>query len=366
MSGGRPGWLREFAEDAKATDQFIKHPHHVELLALGLFGEAGSLLAEIKKGKREGPAYPSFKMKVQEEIGDFLWYYVRLVSVLQNNLLEELDEQDRSKRQSRSKDEMDRILKFGATVGTLATAIRQNGKRSPEHAREALVQVWTELKRVSEAAQILLSVAARANVLKRASRWPTRSEPLPVFDDGYPYEEQLPRRLRVEFLERKRRDGPVVVLRINELNVGDRLTDNIEEPDEYRYHDVFHFGHAAFLGWSPVIRSLLRCKRKSRPSVDENEDGGRAQVVEEAISAMVFSRAKDLRFFEDIDHLDYDLLKSIQGLVRGYEVERVPLWQWEKAILESYAVFRKLRAKHGGRVLIDLRKRMLEYQGHGA
>ena len=50
-------------------------------------------------------------------------------------LLEELDEQDHSKRQSRSKDEMDRILKFGATVGTLATAIRQNGKRSPKHAR---------------------------------------------------------------------------------------------------------------------------------------------------------------------------------------------------------------------------------------
>jgi len=183
-----------------------------------------------------------------------------------------------------------------------------------------------------------------------------------LFDEGYPYEEQLPRQLEVRFLERKRRGRPVVILRINGLNVGDRLTDNIDEPDEYRYHDVFHFAHAAFLGWSPVIRSLLRCKRKSRPTVDENEDGGRAQVVEEAISAMVFSRAKELRFFEEIDHLDYDLLKSIQGLVRGYEVERVPLWQWEKAILRSYAVFRKLKARHGGRIFIDLRKRKLEYR----
>src|SRR5207245_95493 len=115
----------------------------------------------------------------------------------------------------RSKDELNRFLRFGGTVGTLATAIRQNGRGGPKHVREALLQVWTELKRVSEATQIRLSVAARSNILKRANRWPSQPKPLPVFDDGYPYEEQLPRRLRVEFLERKWKDGPVVVLRIN-------------------------------------------------------------------------------------------------------------------------------------------------------
>ena len=64
-------------------------------------------------------------------------------------------------------------------------------------------------------------------------------------------------------------------LRCNGLNFGDRLTDNIVDPDGYRYHDIFHFAYAVHLGWSPVIRSLLRAKRKSVPATDENEDGGR-------------------------------------------------------------------------------------------
>jgi hypothetical protein len=224
-----------------------------------------------------------------------------------------------------------------------------------------LEKVWVELNRTSAVVEVSLSEAAAANSKKRADRWPGTPHALPLFDEGYSEEEQLPRRLEIEFLERRRKGRPVVILRCRGLNIGDRLTDNIEEADEYRYHDVFHLGHVAFLGWSPVIRSLLRCKRKSRPSVDEIEDGGRAQVIEEAISAIVFSRAKELRLFDDIDHLDYDLLKTIQMLVRGYEVEAVPLWQWEKAILASYRAFRSLKASKGGRVIVDLRRRRLEY-----
>jgi hypothetical protein len=281
---------------------------------------------------------------------------------LEPGLLHELKLQNDADLESSREDVIDQILEFGTAVGKLLVAIRETRNRGSRDTHGPLQRVWAELKNVSNVTGVPLKEAALANVLKRASRWPIKPGPLPIFDDDYPEEEQLPRRLEVGFLERKREGSPVVILRIKGVNVGDRLTDNIEAPDEYRYHDVFHFGHAALLGWSPVTRSLLRCKRKSRPSVDENEDGGRAQVVEEAISAMVFSRAKELRFFQDVNHLDYDLLKTIQSLIRGYEVERVPLWQWEKTILRSYAVFRKLRANRGGRVLMDLRRRTLEYR----
>src|SRR6266540_2075579 len=362
MSGNHTRWLKEFAADAESTDQFTKHRLHLELLALGLMGEAGSVLAEVKKGIREGPAYVASRMKVQEEIGDFLWYYVRLVSVLDSSLLGQLSLNRRSRPVPTEKDWLDRILEFGAAVGNLVGAIRQVGGERPIRLREALQTVWIELKQISDAAQIPLSAAARANSRKRSSRWPTRHSPLPRFDENYPFEEQLPRQVEVEFLERKRKGRPVVILRINGLNIGDPLTDNIEEADEYRYHDVFHFANAAFLGWSPVTRSLLRCKRKSKSTIDENEDGGRAGVIEEAISAVVFGRAKLLHFFEGVNHLDYELLKNIQGLTSGYEVEIVPLWQWEKAILKSYAVFRKLKANRGGRVRIDLQKRNIEYR----
>ena len=43
------------------------------------------------------------------------------------------------------------------------------------------------------------------------------------------------------------------------------------------FHDVFHLAYAAVLGWSPTTRALLKIKRKSRPEIDENEDGARAK-----------------------------------------------------------------------------------------
>ena len=47
---------------------------------------------------------------------------------------------------------------------------------------------------------------------------------------------------------------------------------------------MFHFAHAVYLGWSPVLRALLKSKRKSDPRFDENQDGARAQIIEEGVS----------------------------------------------------------------------------------
>ena len=38
------------------------------------------------------------------------------------------------------------------------------------------------------------------------------------------------------------------------------------------------------------------------------------------MSAIVFSRAKQLKFFEGLDHLDLDLLKTVKEFVEGFEV----------------------------------------------
>ena len=46
--------------------------------------------------------------------------------------------------------------------------------------------------------------------------------------------------------------------------IGDELTDNAYKDDGYRFHDVFHSAYVAILGWSPVIRKLLKRKRKSK------------------------------------------------------------------------------------------------------
>ena len=152
-----------------------------------------------------------------------------------------------------------------------------------------------------------------------------------------------------------------VYQRCNGLNIGDRLTDNIMTPDDYRFHDVFHYAYAAVLGWSPVIRARFRLKRKSRLHVDEAEDGARATLIEEGIAIWIFGQAKGLNFFEGLrpNDLSLTLLKSVRQFVAGYEVARRPLWVWEEAILQGYDAFRYLRRERQGRVRIDFHQRSL-------
>ena len=105
--------------------------------------------------------------------------------------------------------------------------------------------------------------------------------------------------------------------------------------DGYRFHDVFHFTNAILLGWSPIVRRTLGVKRKSVPQVDEVEDGARAGVTEEAISAVVFGYAKDFSFFQGSDTVEFGLLRMIKQMTAPFEVRDKGLRQWEIAILEG-------------------------------
>lgn len=145
-----------------------------------------------------------------------------------------------------------------------------------------------------------------------------------------------------------------VIQQCKGINIGDRLTDNRSEPDDYRFHDVFHLAYAAVLGWSPVVRALFKVKRKSCPKIDENEDGARAILIEEGISTWCFNHGIQNGHFCGLKSLDYSLLKSVHALVKGYEVESRPLWQWETAILQGFRVFRELKKHRKGKVIADL------------
>jgi len=356
--GTSVGWLHEFAERAAKTDRFAGKDDHVPLLAAGLLGEAGSVVAELKKARRELEAYPVYREKMVEEVGDFLWYFVRLAAVVAPGLLAELEATEEGSPSLAAGTQLTAHLDFGASVGEILAAITSPivGDVSPR-----LRRTWSLLSAISTGAGISLGDAADRNTAKTRSRWPDEKRYAPLFDDGFPVEEQIPRRLHVEFLERSRGTQRAVLLRCNDINFGDRLTDNIEDPDAYRFHDVFHFAYAVHLGWSPVVRTLMRTKRKSKPEIDEAQDGARATIIEEAVSAIVFSRAKQLKFFEGLDHVDWNLLKTVEQFVEGFEVAAVPLWQWEEAVLDGYRVFRALRAGPGGRVTLDLVERRLIY-----
>jgi NTP pyrophosphatase (non-canonical NTP hydrolase) len=350
-------WLIEYSQAAERTDQLIGKPNHALLLAAGLFGEAGSVLAELKKERRETDAYPAYRNRLVEEIGDCLWYLTRLSTVLDPSAVSDLNKRGQVQRRQ-NHDSLPDGVNLSVAVGELLSALRD---RNENGGTTGLQPVWNALFSLAEGAGIDPREAVRRNLDKTQSRWPEKRVFFPLFDEDFPEEEQLPRELEIEFRKVKRGQTDAVVLRCNGLNFGDRVTDNIGQADFYRFHDVFHFAYVVFLGWSPVIRALLKCKRKSDPLVDENQDGARATIVEEAVSAIVFSRAKEMNYYDGVDHVDYDLLKAIQEFIQGFEVAGLPLWQWETAILEGYRAFRFLREHEGGHVTLDMNRRKLLY-----
>jgi hypothetical protein len=152
-----------------------------------------------------------------------------------------------------------------------------------------------------------------------------------------------------------------VVLYLGARRIGDRLTDNNRRDDGYRFHDVFHLAYAAILGWSPVTRALLNCKRRSSALTDEVEDGGRAIAIEEGIAALVYADAKDHGFYAGMSEVDHAVLDTIRRMTSHLEVQTQTEAEWQRAILVGFDAWRRLRLHRGGRITVDLAARSIEY-----
>ena len=74
-------WFSGYCARAGRTDQLSKNPDHVTLLMLGLVGEIGSVLSELKKEERERDL-PASRGALLEELGDALWYLGRLYTIV--------------------------------------------------------------------------------------------------------------------------------------------------------------------------------------------------------------------------------------------------------------------------------------------
>ena len=226
--------------------------------------------------------------------------------------------------------------------------------------REELGDVLWYVAALADRFSLNLDDIAVASLFKAADRWkPTPGEPV-MFDDGYPAQEQLPRTARFTLTPQAGTDGwAVITLQCDGQLIGDPLTDASHIDDDYRLHDVFHLAYAAVLGWSPVLRSLLKRKRKSNPSADEAEDGGRAIAIEEGISALVFSYAARHQYLQDIRHVDHELLTTIGNMVSHLEVSIRRAADWEKAIITGFTAWRQLRADGHGILELDMHGRTL-------
>lgn len=232
-----------------------------------------------------------------------------------------------------------------------------------ERVAEELGDLLWYVANVAAKFDLKLGEIAQSNLRKTQDRWGYQDSSTIVFDAEYEETERLPRQFEIELREVVVKGKTKIRVRMNGKQIGDDLTDNADDPDGYRFHDVFHLGYVAVLGWSPVIRKLLKRKRKSNPQVDEVQDGGRAQVIDEGVSALVFDYAKGHKWLNGVSDLDYQLLRTIKGITSLLEVRQRSMGEWQRAILVGFEVWRQVLTSNGGRILVDLDAKELRYLG---
>jgi NTP pyrophosphatase (non-canonical NTP hydrolase) len=377
MDGPKREPLRvlDFDERVRQTDEMGPEP---DTAFLGLFGEIGSLVSALKKRRRDKDACFGYERAVLDEVGDVLWYASAFARRGGTSLAEAASRSigDHAPPNQVTLGEIapppepfneasieTALLDLAGEAGDIAHRFKNGAyKDNADAVRGDLVKLLRPLGRASSAFGISLDIAGHRNIQKTASRWRASADWPPLFDEDMDPDEQLPRCLRVEIYQRSVSGKEFAYQKCNGILIGDRLTDNHDPPDFYRYHDVFHFAHAAVLGWSPVTRALFKAKRKSFPNIDENEDGARAILTEEGLTTWIFETAKEHQFFGDTNQLGFDLLKAVQGFVIGYEPHRLPMWLWERAILKGYAVFRELKEAKRGVVIADMNERDLRFE----
>ena len=291
--------INDYQAKAAETFQFDKSSEAVTISLLGLSGEVGELSTEYKKKIRDGDSYKIFKEKIVEEMGDIMWY---LSSIATHEGIE-----------------FSEILKKSI---------------------EKINDRWMNLNSHGQ-----LSFDGE------------------FLDDGCDEGETFPREFVAEFKEVDGEDGKSYAsITVNGLPFGDELRDNAYDDDYYRFHDTFHLSYVVVLGWSPIARRFLDCKRVSDAETDEIEDGGRASVIDEAISALVFEHARNHNFFEGADVVDYQLLRTIKSLTKHLEVKNSTTKEWEQAILLGFSLWRELRDHKQGRIVCDLNEKTMVFE----
>lgn len=309
--------MATYQDLAAQTDQGITaglDPLSLSVPILGLEGEAGTLLVEMKKRYRRDSKVSDWAAFVNTELGDLLWYVASVARHLGLDLDDVVEEDLR--RLARSA--------LAAPDGASLDSGFPETERFPR-----LLHLRFHDRVVDgtpTASMTLIEV------------WPN------VFPDG-----PVPRG-----------PGKVQGYRLGAA-LGDDVNDNSRRADDYRFHDAVHLGFLAVLGWSPNLRSLMNLKRKSDPMVDDSEDGARAVFAEEGLAAILAKQASSNRFFETPNLVPEASLDLIAAVVDDLEVRDLPYRLWRDAISQGFSVLRKLAEAGGGYVLADLDARTLQY-----
>ncbi len=419
--------------------EFVGKTDKAKDLDVALYGIAGEIGSVVSAAKRrlignEATKWNVPNKEIIEELGDLLWYcfaFARChcsaegkppLNILSHdiaNLIEEISNDD--ERARRIGDVLDPekraafLRRAAEIVGSESgmeldeyqevafLTARTEGKLLVEVCLAVLTQLCAELFRV-KMPEIELSLnkniadrsvpdvlgemawhiaaitslygrtleeVAEANRIKVSRRF-RGGEPTRLYDAAFPESERFPREMEICFVSLAETR---LQMYYQGKRLGDPLTDNAPDDDGYRYHDILHLAFVAKLGWSPVLRGLLGRKRKSDPKVDEEQDGARAKIVEEAVLNAFHAegdRQAKLRaagetsgsshFFATPSEISFDLLRLVENFVRDLEVKDSKYWEWESAIYEGFKMFHKLRQERQGTIRLDLENRSIDFR----
>jgi NTP pyrophosphatase (non-canonical NTP hydrolase) len=342
--------VTDYDQFVRKTTQFSKKsPEERQAIAFyGLVSEIGSLVAAVKKKLLSEGGEASWDQpndEIKEELGDALWYCYASAQAANHgnfdvlasdisNLRQEIGNNDErarkialvlnpAARQAFLKlansfppgpdytfDDYQQLAnKTARTDGRvlLEVCIAVVWQLGAELLRPTLPEIEITLNRniadrptnvvLAEIAWHLSAMASLYNLsldevvafnCQKVNYRKERGTPTPLHDADRDPKEQFPRTFDVSFV---RIGAGKSRMYANGRSLGNDLTDNAYEDDGYRFHDVIHLALVAHLGWSPVLRGLMKRKRKD-DRIDEVEDGGRAKVVEELVISAIHSESK--------------------------------------------------------------------------
>ena len=364
--------LTSYIELVKETNKFTSDKALFGA-QMGLFSEVGSLVSLLKKKLLNNDSNDHSNELVIEEMGDIFWYFT-LITIVESidlyELINDIDPYDKHEStvfitgiRTRPFIKVKSKESISDTQLLFNDLIIHTTSLSKDTTSEKIERFLNIYLKMMEFLNLDLLSIVENNTFKIRNRFVPIEElylPLLSFDSTFSKDEQLPVEFEVHIVEKP---NGKAYLKWNDVFIGSALNDNHQENDNYKYHDVFHLAFAAILHWSPTFRALIKHKRKSDPSIDETQDSGRPIVIEEGLSAWLFSMSKQKSIdFTKESSISYDLLKTIQIFVRGYEVENCPLQLWVKAIIQGYTVFSQVVENKGGIIIGNRRERTLGFR----
>lgn len=422
--------VAEYFEFVRETDQYgDRRPRQRREIALyGLAGEIGSLMSAIKKcllGEGGDQDWRRPNNEIIEEIGDIVWYCVSLsqienpagaVNILTQDIAQlkrEIGGDDKRARDVRAALDPAKRDQFLAAAEhfpstkdmtfahyqelaflTARTADREllevciavlsqhaaqllrttlpdverqlNTSVADKPVNEVLGEIAWHLCAMASLFGISMNDILAKNVDKIGFRRP-RGEPTPLHDQPYPERERFPRIFDIAFISVTAGKSRMY---LDGRHLGDDLKDNAPDDDGYRFHDVFHLANAVHLGWSPVLRKLMKRKRKSDEKVDDVQDGQRAQIVEELVVKAIHSEGErlaggdgsgEVRHFADPSQISFRFLKQLHEYVLDLEVWKNQHWEWVNAIYDGAFAYYHLYVAHQGTVSINLLTRTMTF-----